>query len=89
MKISTILKADKRIKTINFPEPELLTKVMFANGDEQDMKGSSTYVDILAKNIIQGKVSLFDTEEDFSCEFGQNKINDKQQKFLLMMIQYT
>lgn len=74
---NTILKADKRIKAINFPEPELLTKVMFANGDEQDMNGSSTYVDILAKNIIQGKVSLFDTEEDFSCEFGQNKINDK------------
>lgn len=80
--LSVIQQADTRIKSVSLDEPELNTKVMRAkvNSNEVDyLKTDSTgngmfseHQKLLAKNIVSGRLSLFDYYEDFSFDFYQS-----------------
>lgn len=79
--LKTIEKADERIKLVNLYEPEINTKVLFARtGDEIVEKelisedGKDAYVKLLAKNILAGRYPLFNYDESFNYDFGQEII---------------
>ena len=76
--LSTIQNADSRIKNVSLDEPELNTSVMKATGEEVSLVNSAStaaasyYIDLLAKNIVAGRLSLFDYDTDFTFDFGQS-----------------
>ncbi len=77
--VKTIENADKRISSVNLAEPYLKTKVMFKDGDETNLvsaAGKDAYVNLLAKNILSGHVSLFDYDKNFNFEFGQSRVDN-------------
>jgi hypothetical protein len=79
--LTTIQGADTRIKNVSLEEPELYTKVMFANTvslenevlllDTTDPVNLEPYLNLLAKNVLAGRVSLFQYNNDFDFELGQ------------------
>lgn len=75
----TILKvienADSRIKFVSLDEPELTPKIMTANNYEYELfeAGSNYKIPYLAKNILAGKVQLFDYNEDFHYDYNNVK----------------
>ena len=77
--LSVIQNADSRIKNVALDEPELNTMVMKATGEETALINSASttaasyYIDLLAKNIVSGRLSLFDYDTDFTFDFGQAK----------------
>lgn len=83
----TILKviqtADSRIKNVSLDEPKLTTKVMKANVDASEVNynavvsNSSEHQKLLAKNIVAGRISLFDYYNDFEFEFFQTVVTGK------------
>ena len=78
--VESIQKADKRINYVSLMEPELTTYILKRNGLEVPLvsvDGSDFYVDILAKNILNGNVSLFDYDDRFEFELGQKEISGK------------
>lgn len=74
-----ILGADARIKNVSMPEPEQHTVVMTYDGNERplynlssgDSFDISAYTKLAAKNILAGRMSLFDYDTRFNFEFGQ------------------
>jgi len=79
----TILNADSRITFVNLPDPTITTKVLFSNGDEKALissDGLDYLLTLMAHNILLGKISLFDYDEDFSYDFGQEQISGKAMK---------
>ena len=75
----TILGADTRIKTIDFPEPIVTPWVMLANGEEIELTSNSdVYKKLALKNVLQGKIELFDNLEEFAVEFGQTNTSTGQ-----------
>lgn len=78
--VSSIMNADKRINYVSLMEPKLTTYVMLRNGDEVPLlssQGSTHYVGLLAKNILTGKIPLFEYDTRFNFELGQKKITGK------------
>lgn len=72
--LQVIEEADPRISIVNLDEPKLTTKFMFGNGSEFDLSeetGLNKFLDIVAKNIVEGKISLFDYNNKFEYDFGQ------------------
>ena len=75
----TILKvienADSRIKFVSLDEPELTPKIMTTNNEEYELfeVGSNYKIPYLAKNILAGKVQLFDYNEDFHYDYNNVK----------------
>ena len=78
--LETIMSADERIKYVSLYEPDLTTKIYAINQADQDVETDiaddngqlySTYVDILIKNILGHKVSLFAYNSDFNYEYNQ------------------
>lgn len=87
--LKTMESADQRISYVNLLEPELKTRVMARElipdleGNEVDLISSSglDYIlSLLAHNVLSGKVSLFDYDDDFNYDFGQKQIQGKQMK---------
>lgn len=81
---TTIQQADSRIKNVSLDEPELSTKVMLSSVSEPEVDynevnefGESYHEKLLAKNILAGRISLFDYYDDFSFDFYQSKIDGK------------
>lgn len=79
---TTIQQADPRIKNVSLDEPELSTKVMLSSVSEPEVDynevnefGESYHEKLLAKNILAGRISLFDYYDDFSFDFYQSKID--------------
>ena len=60
--LKVIEDADPRISIVGLDEPKLTTKFMFGDGEEfslDDATGLDKFLDIVAKNVVEGKVSLF------------------------------
>lgn len=76
--LQTIQQADTRIKNVSLGEPELITKVLKVDSNQTEVDytevslNSSEHQRLLAKNILAGRVSLFDYYEDFEFEFYQS-----------------
>lgn len=78
--LKTIEGADGRIKSVSLAEPELRSVVMDASGAEtpvlqQEDGIRKTYLTMLAKNVLAGKVRLFEYDDDFDVEFGMSNIS--------------
>jgi len=76
----SIKKADKRINYVSLFEPELTTYIMTRDGTEIPLissEGTDYYTTLLAKNILNGNVALFDYDTRFNYELGQEKISGK------------
>ena len=75
--LNTIQRADSRIKNVSLEEPELYTKVMTQDRTETlllDSVAKGPYLDLITKNILAGKISLFDYNNSFEFEFGQQSV---------------
>lgn len=76
---NVILKSDNRIKSISLSEPiykpYLITGTSASNYREISLlDNSDSYVDYLAKNVLSGRVGLFDYNIDFVLDYGQANI---------------
>ena len=74
--LETIETADERIKSVSLYEPELSTYFLKANGDEcriSGTEGSNYFMALVAKNILSGKVSLFEYDSMFEFDYGQKQ----------------
>lgn len=76
--LETIQNADSRIKVVSLAEPEINTWVMsydptsIDNSKEIKLEETSDYYcSLAAKNVLEGKISLFDYDKSFNWEFGQ------------------
>ena len=80
--LKVIQNADSRIQYVSLAEPELSTSLVLGNGTEENIfdyslvddqltGGLKDYLSIIAKNVLAGKVSLFDFDDDFNYELGQ------------------
>ena len=81
--LEAIEEADERISSVSLAEPSLTTYVMRGDGDETAIissDGLDFLLTILARNILAGRASLFDYDDDFSYEFGQKSITGKPSK---------
>ena len=68
----TILKvienADSRIKFVSLDEPQIDVKAMTKTNENNF---STNVTEYLGKNVLAGRVSLYDYDEDFKYDFGQ------------------
>ena len=70
-----IKSSDSRIKNITTLNVLTDTKVMLANGNEVSLlhgEDKDMYIHILAKNILAGRLPLFDYDTSFEYDFGQS-----------------
>ena len=76
--LETIEGADTRIKNVSLDEPNLSTKVMTEDRAETPLlDGDKTaYLSLMTKNILAGRASLFNYNEDFDFDFGTNSCNN-------------
>jgi len=75
--LNTIQNADTRIKNVSLEEPEIFTKVMTRSKAETfllDPSNKTPYLNLLTKNILAGRASLFEYNTDFDFEYGQSSI---------------
>lgn len=89
--LETIYNADSRIKLVNLTDPDYNTYVVFANGTIEPLESASTKDEdnvtqsintlLAAKNVLAGRISLFEYDGKFDWEFGQvnNSIYDNAQ----------
>ena len=79
----TILKvienADSRIANVSLNEPEVDTYILFDNNAEvklfeNSVDSKDTRIQYFAKNILAGKISLYEYDENFKYDFGQSNI---------------
>ena len=73
--LRVIENADVRIKIVSLAEPELETFVMYADDSEESLFTNNNYLELIAKNVLSGKAELFDYNELFNYDFGQQKIS--------------
>ncbi len=70
--------ADERISSVGLEEPTLSTVAMTKDGKEINLissDGLDFLLTILARNVLAGRVALFDYDEDFNYDFGQGSSN--------------
>ncbi len=75
--LTTIQGADTRIKNVSLEEPELYTKVMTKNKTETlllDPANKQPYLNLITKNILAGRASLFNYNNNYNFEFGQTAV---------------
>jgi len=71
--VDEIINADPRIKNIRLEDFEYNPVVMTADGKEYDLySNSELLVDLVAKNVLAGRLCLFSFDETFNHKFGQN-----------------
>ena len=76
--VNSIQNADKRINFVSLMEPTLTTYVLRANGAESQLVSADNegvYIKLLAQNILNGKVSLFDYDNRFYYDLGQKMLS--------------
>lgn len=88
--LSTIEKADERIKSVSLYEPELETKFLTKNGieyplfysssdtSEDKAKSEGMFIELVAKNVLGGRVKLFAYYDKFDFELGQRTVNGSE-----------
>lgn len=72
--LKTIENADSRIKSVSLYEPIQTPYIYKANGDEFAIGNadvSGLYKEIVVKNVLAGKVELYDYDTRFDFDFGQ------------------
>lgn len=71
--VRVIESADPRIKTIILDEPDVFIKGMKTDGTELDIKEptNNVAVDYIAKNVLAGRISLFEFDTNFDYMFNQ------------------
>lgn len=77
--LNVIKESDVRIKNISLDEPDIYTRLLYENGDDESdisetEEGSGIrkkYIETLARNILAGRLELFDYDNDFDYDFGQ------------------
>jgi hypothetical protein len=74
--LSVIQNADSRIKNVSLAEPTYETDIMKADTSNTEVAllsddGKTYLKNIIAKNVLAGKISLFDYDKQFPYEFGQ------------------
>ena len=84
--LKVIEESDSRIKSVSLDEPDVRPFVMSASGAEKSLfeaqngiRGS--YIEMLAKNILAGKVSLFDYDDDFDVDFGMSNLKSAKNDY--------
>ena len=77
--LKTIQGADKRISSVSLAEPELTTRIAYVDPQTAEVPfmsysegKSNPYVDIMSKNILSGRIPLFDYDDSFEFDFGQS-----------------
>ena len=77
--LKTIQGADKRISSVSLAEPELTTRIAYVDPQTAEVPFMSysddnpgPYVDIMSKNILSGRLPLFDYDDSFEFDFGQS-----------------
>ena len=87
--LSTIQGADKRISSVSLAEPVLTTKVAFVDPSNEEVPfvsvpadgdDSNPYSNIMSKNVLAGKLPLFDYDDSFEFDFGQKSENGVTEK---------
>lgn len=76
--VEVIKNADERINYVSMAEPEITPTFMLKSGNEYAINtenGRSKYLSIVAKNILAGRISLFDFYDAFNFEFNQSDGN--------------
>jgi hypothetical protein len=76
--LNVVQGADTRIKNVSLEEPEIVTKVMTRNRAETfllDPANKTPYLNLVTKNILAGRASLFTYNTDFDFVFGQTAVN--------------
>lgn len=85
--VDVIMNADTRITNISLMQPDHALEFVEADGSSYK-KGSDRYDFwinyIITKNILEGKVSLYDFDEEFSYEY-----TEKNGKFTANIINFT
>lgn len=74
--LDVIYSADPRIKLVNLSEPVYKTNILYPNGDIEGIleSGGDVITNVIAKNVLAGKISLFLYDERFDWRFGQTDI---------------
>ena len=77
--LKTIQGADKRISSVSLAEPELTTRIAYVGPQTAEVPFMSysddnpgPYVAIMSKNILSGRLPLFDYDDSFEFDFGQS-----------------
>jgi hypothetical protein len=65
-----ILNADSRIKKISLSDFVYTPKYMLADGSEGLLYNSEIFVDLVAKNVLAGRLCLFDFNSNFEHSYG-------------------
>lgn len=79
--LNVIQNADKRIKNVSLDEPKLSTSVISISGDGNAYEEKSInvhpdeYLKILSKNVLAGKVALFNYNNNYNIDFGHVDAN--------------
>ena len=89
--LQTIQNADSRIKSVSLKEPELdiepiapgvdtdskARKLSYYGSRDFDLQnGYPAYIKLLGRNVVEGKIPLFEYDNRFKYEFGQKKIDN-------------
>ena len=73
--LKCIESADTRIKNVSLDEPTISISYMLRDREEGvlvDNINRSQYLDMLAKNILAGRISLFSYNKDFEYDYSQS-----------------
>lgn len=78
--LEVIQNADSRINNVSLDDPVVHAAVMDAAGREASLFEKTgniraNYVNVIAKNALAGRVSLFNYDEDFDYDFGMSNIS--------------
>ena len=69
-----IIASDSRIRDVDLQPINYKTYAMKANGSEVELMTNTTLlIDLIAKNVLAGRVCLFNIDNSFKYEFGQSE----------------
>ena len=70
--VEVLLSADDRIKNIRLEDFQYIPVALYGNGDEVEVYDNyELLVDIIAKNVLAGRLCLFNFDEEFTYGYGQ------------------
>ena len=77
--IDVMKNADARIKAVSLQEPEQTPKIITKDGDEHDIyidssTDSDEFKKIVAKNVLGGRVPLFEYDNDFTPDYSYEEV---------------
>lgn len=82
--LETIQNADTRIKNVSLDEPLISTKVLPADTTKEITSlgtNDGAYYTLVAKNVLNGRIPLFDYQDDFEYLLGQGSTGSSRGVF--------